>query len=498
MTAFPHADQRLTQEIVQATLQQPKPQPRKRPYASFLRDFVDPVPPNRPDSVHTFVSEWLESVGSDREEHCRSDSHLHHLDDDPVPRQLTRSAPEMGYTKDADGFAVPPTPTSTGSRSYRASQPGSVAPSDTSIRSSGRSLVEDPFYRSRNLAANNIYMRPLREQYPEHIAGLVDYVGRDRGSPGPSLDQVRQDAELNELWMGAGEPQVEDYFRDNIFSRSGASGSLDRADRQPMTKHTVPNTGSNLKVSTPVPDMLYGYNNQAFPQQQTQLISMGTEMLANSQGLMYPFFAIEFKGDGPTGAGSLWVATNQCLGGSASCVKIAESLNSQLRECRNDKIQPINSAVFSIAMSGTEARLYISWKGDELDYYMANVQSFLLQDPEHYLTFRKYVRNIIDWGKDKRLKEIRDSLDSLLEESRKRTSEAAKSRPPPSDGSATSSGKRRSSSSSRSRSKSMQGQGDGAAKPYWQWDYTYQRYFHLGADGKITWEEEEGQSTSAA
>jgi hypothetical protein len=44
-----------------------------------------------------------------------------------------------------------------------------------------------------------------------------------------------------------------------------------------------------------------------------------------------------------------------------------------------------------------------------------------------------HVQNIIDWGKDKHPKEIRDSMDSLLEERRRRTSEAAKSRPPPSD-----------------------------------------------------------------
>ena len=49
------------------------------------------------------------------------------------------------------------------------------------------------------------------------------------------------------------------------------------------------------------------------------------------------------------------------------------------------------------------------------------------------MEFCKHVQNIIDWGKDKRLKEIQDSLDNLLEESRRRTSEAAKSRPPPSD-----------------------------------------------------------------
>jgi hypothetical protein len=90
------------------------------------------------------------------------------------------------------------------------------------------------------------------------------------------------------------------------------------------------------------------------------------------------------------------VATNQCLGGSASCVNIAERLNRQLRECKSAEVQPIDSAAFSIAMSGTEARLYISWKHNELDYYMRRVKSFLLQEPDHFLEFRKYVRNIID------------------------------------------------------------------------------------------------------
>lgn len=143
------------------------------------------------------------------------------------------------------------------------------------------------------------------------------------------------------------------------------------------------------------------------------------------------------------------MATNQCLGGSASCVNIAERLNHQLRSCKSDKVQQISSAAFSIAISGTEARLYVSWKQSDLEYYMANVDSLLLQRPTDYLDFRKYVRNIIDWGKNKRLNEIRDSLDSLLENSKKRTSEAAKSRLPPSDGSATTSGKKPRSSSSR-------------------------------------------------
>ncbi|KAF2185811.1 hypothetical protein K469DRAFT_707477 [Zopfia rhizophila CBS 207.26] len=248
--------------------------------------------------------------------------------------------------------------------------------------------------------------------------------------------------------MGNGEPDVEDYFKDKIFPKPRPLSSLKRTDRQPMSKHTVPSTGSKLKVSNPVPDMLYGYNRRgAFPQQQVQLISMGTETVANNQGLMYPFFVVEFKGDG----GSMWVATNQCLRGSTSS---------------------INSAAFSIAMSGSEARLYISWKHNELDYYMGNVECFLLHRPDHYLEFRK-----------------------------KRTSELAKSHPPPSDGSATSSGKRRKSSLSRGRGStatSVQSQSGGAGEDYWTWDQTYERWFHMNDDRTIVWAKQGGLSQGAA
>ncbi|KAI5861294.1 hypothetical protein GGS23DRAFT_598461 [Durotheca rogersii] len=472
------------------TLQQPRPQPPRRPYASFLRDSVDPV---HPESVDTFVSEWLESVGSERKEHCRSDSQLHRLDS-PVSRQLARSAPEMGSRRDADKFVIPPTPGSSGSRSNAATE--SVAPSGASSRSYSRSLVEDQLYRDVNLPANNIYMRSSREQFPEHIATLIDDVRRDRTSPGPSREEVWEDTALERLSLGASEPQVENYFRREIFPDPGPSDPLERADRLPMSRHAVPNTGSQLKVSNPVPDMLYGYNlHNAFPQQQGQLASMGSEMVANSQNLIYPFFVIEFKGDGPSGGGTIWVATNQCLGGSSSCVNIAERLNRQLKQCKSSEVSTINSAAFSIAIRGTEARLHISWKHDDLRYYMANVKSFLLQEPDDYIQFRKYVRNIIDWGKDKRLKEIRASLDTLLEESRRRTSEEAKSRPPPSESSASSSKRGKSSSRGQTSGAGSHRSPSSGADDYWTWDDRYNRWYHMHSDGSVTWDDG-GQSSS--
>ncbi|MCJ1486672.1 hypothetical protein MMC06_006850 [Schaereria dolodes] len=313
------------------------------------------------------------------------------------------------------------------------SQMSSYTPSTTSFGISGissisnrRSLVEDPFYRQMNLAENHIHMRDYYEDFPEDIERLVDDIRKSRGSPGLSSDQLRQNTRLYDLERGTAEPAVENFFKVNIFPDPGPLDSLNRIDKLPMAKQGVPDVKSKLNLSTPWPDMLYRYNRLgAFPQQTTQLRSMGIDMVANSQNLIYPFFVIEFKADGPGWSGSLWVATNQCLGGFASCVNIAERLNCQLKQCKTVKVQLIDSASFSIAMNGTEARLYISWKQNDLGYYMQKIKSFAIQEPEQYVTFRQYVRNIIDWGEDKRLKTIQGSLDSLLEENRNVSSELA-------------------------------------------------------------------------
>ncbi|KAF2174383.1 hypothetical protein K469DRAFT_796720, partial [Zopfia rhizophila CBS 207.26] len=186
----------------------PKPLPPKRPYATFLEDSIG-SPSNLAlgkyclDSVDSFVTAWVVDTSllsqSYRERHCRSDSVLGSSNSDFIPRRLTKSAPNMDSSRDAKGFIVPPTPPL--SRSFRAdaeddsqfdSQVGSQTSfyaesvAQTEVTSSGQSsgkLVEDSLYRDLNLAANHIYIRPLREQFPQHIADLVDHVRRDRDSP---------------------------------------------------------------------------------------------------------------------------------------------------------------------------------------------------------------------------------------------------------------------------------------------------------------------------
>jgi hypothetical protein len=280
--------------------------------------------------------------------------------------------------------------------------------------------IEISTYRVENLAMNNIYMRP-RENFPKHIDSLLKRVNKDRVSLGPSSKQIENDTELHTLENGASEAAVRKYFGENIFPNlRQLSNGLKLNESLSMLREIIPDAENTVRVSTPMPDMLFGYKRDvAFSwQQQRQILNMGSEMLANKDDMMYPFFVVEFKGDGATGSGSLWVATNQCLGGVASCVNIAERLNRRLRA---SNFHPIDSVAFSIAMNGTEARLFVAWKDDDDDerpgYYMQKIKTFSLQEPGQYLAFRKYVRNIIDWGNGQHLEEIRRSLDSLWGES---------------------------------------------------------------------------------
>ncbi|KAJ4230986.1 hypothetical protein NW759_002968 [Fusarium solani] len=392
-------------------LQHPRPKP---PSVSFLQKFIDPIQPA--NSKHRFIHEWLESAGSSRDRRCRLESRLQPVADYPIPPRLTRSALTMRQTrKAAKGSTASMPPSSSGADSPNGS--------NATESSSKRSLVEEPTYRDYNLVRNNIYYDHSYDPTPTPITELLDRMRQGRDSPGPSADEIQRDARLEDLSRGASEARVENYFLVHVFPDPEPFDHVTRTGKRKMAQGHVPSTDSEHRVSIPIPDVLYGYTMQnAFPQQ-LRTLKKGIE--ANNDGLLYPFLLVEFKGE----SGSLWVATNQCLGGSATCVNITEELNVELRQCTSVPTQPIDSAAFSIAIRNTEARLYVSWKQDEREYHMADVGSYLLHDPEQSVKFRKIVHNILDWGRGKRLEGIRKSLDCLKEEkeSQEKSSAEAKS-----------------------------------------------------------------------
>ncbi|KJR89984.1 uncharacterized protein SPSK_06277 [Sporothrix schenckii 1099-18] len=322
------------------------------------------------------------------------------------------------------------------------SEASEYAPSLSSL-SGLRTTVDDDSCRTL-LARNNIHMRYSRLPKPAYVEDVVVRI-RDmqRASPEPSDEALVKNKCLRELFEGSHESQVELHYMYNVFPMPSDADddAIGVRARLPMCRRVVPFVGGDVpKFPVPTPDLLYGYNcEDAFPDtaHQRQLRTMYDEVIAYndysvSNPFVFPFFVIEFKGV----AGNIRVASNQCLRGAATCVSIAETLNRRLLTHAQehsvstggtdgtDGVTPaasIDSTAFSVAMDGQDARLYVSWKQDERNYYMTNVDCYALRRPDEYKRFRRMVRNIVDWGRSDRLKAIHRGLDQLLEEAQQRT-----------------------------------------------------------------------------
>ncbi|CAK7235519.1 hypothetical protein SCUCBS95973_009295 [Sporothrix curviconia] len=444
-----------------------QPQPRRVPPRRFPPRF----PPGPADSLaflNAFVSGWLESVGvePDKKRSQSVESFLsrvptaghpgHQGPDRPLSRQSSHSAPaDMARARKnyVDGCATPPTPSSKQSTPGRSSSDGAssdrASSGTASSPSSSRVSTADAGYRGV-LLNNNIHMRPRNLPKPEPVQSLVAVImsrGRRASSPQPTVEETESYLFSKSglaVFDGTDEATVAKLYTAKFFAmHAGQDDALETSTRLLMNRQAVPFartdpvTGDRVaKFSTPAPDLIVGYSSSTygFPSEQHRrfLGRMDTEFAAtatNTPSLVFPFLTVEFKGR----AGDLWVAANQCLGASASCVNITEKLNRQLYNYRHDKarddgddsdkdeMQTVNSTAFSIAMNGNEARLYVSWRHDDRNYYMSNVQCYLLSRPDHHIEFREAVRNILDWGKNERLAAIRTSLDTLIEEATERT-----------------------------------------------------------------------------
>jgi len=431
---------------------QPSPRRPKRRFSALLEDlgvYPENRSPSRPpskrahlsrsDHASARISDWLAALPPYRR---KTSDPLCRRTSISVPR--ARSAPatlimplkNVAYlplpsrSSAADNRQSPASSISSFPLTSQASR-GSIASSSTSQRFVE---VESPEYRWTHLAANSIIMRSPGETLPQTLDPILRQIRSRRDSPQPTLKSFRDDKELYALEDGASGPAVEKYFKKHVFFDREAD--VRRDDRTKMHKAGVPHTqGSRYRVSQPVPSSLFGYiRNSMGIERWPRLIELDHYMAANSSGLLYPFLALEVKGDAPSSPGSLAVATNQCLGDASTCVSIAESLNQQLREARCPEVHQIDTCAFSIALGPTEARLYISWKAKEFAQYQTQrIENYMLQRPEEIVTFRRHVRNIIDWGGKGRLIQLHTAVHQLLEACQRAASERAKSRPRPDD-----------------------------------------------------------------
>jgi hypothetical protein len=445
--AYTHSVSRIPDAI-----HQPSPRRPKRALSELLED--DPPGDDNPSHppkqacrrTDAFILSWLRTQQS-RSCEVTPRSFL-------TPQRRSKSAPSM----------PPPTPPSS-TVSGRSDNTSSKSTSTATPKTS------DALYRIHNLQNNGIWLRRPTEDLPAHVQPTLHRIRQERTSPPPDLP------EPSDLEMGKDESTVEAYFKDHIFRPR--FGPVRRCEKLLMEKSTIPNNPNSIhRVCAPKPDVYYGYDRYtAFPK--SQQISLGniTHMSANTDDLIYPFFFIEVKSDGPQSSCSLWTATNQCLGGASACIKMIETLDNHVRACTRVELK-LNNVAFSIAMSGSEARLYITWKGDEDDGYLTQkVSDYMLQRPHEMLLFRRDTLNIIDWGRTERLQQIQFALDAIVEASGLEMNSEAKSRAQPHDRQDTR--KRRKVSTSGLQQAPVSGNQ--------LFDPSRNKFFHIGVDDQVVW-----------
>lgn len=285
--------------------------------------------------------------------------------------------------------------------------------------------MDDESYRTSTCPQNGVHLAPKSEKLLPHVQDILQVVESLRASPGPSIESLASSKQLDSLIGHKYETSIEAYFKEldahKVFLPADIDGGiLQLCCKVPMKKEDVPNDADMPeRISTPCPDMLYGYQTAgAFTIKESVLLK---KILMGHGGgkvdsLVLPFLLVEFKG----GWGNMNTAANQCLGGSATCVRIAERLNDYLDAAKasgsNISAERIDTTVFSVAIDGLMAMFYATSKVGKNEYRMQYVSILVLQNPEDYVKMRRMIRNIIDWGREKRLASILRLLRALAAE----------------------------------------------------------------------------------
>lgn len=321
----------------------------------------------------------------------------------------------------------------TGGGRGRASRKISASPADAGQTRPSSSLVDDKHYRKNLYCSNGIRLRIKGCPLPDFVKEVVDLLELDKPSPTPTEEDLRQQCVITDHELSYFRPLetiIRPSFDDIIFPRAYNDHTLMRVDGLVMKRAVVPSRfrGKELqrlseeeqqaaKFSIPVPDILYGYPLRAFPKPMQRLLPhiLGRLEGANTAHTILPFLVVEFKGDG----GSMWACTNQCLGGASACVHMGHCLTTALL---NWDLPVYNNVVFSIALNGAVGSVYVAWKpimemgrqaGPVARFHVQNVANFAFGELDNFLVFQRCVRNIIDWGRGKRLEDVTNLITQM-------------------------------------------------------------------------------------
>ena len=164
-----------------------------------------------------------------------------------------------------------------------------------------------------------------------------------------------------------------------------------------------------LPLSKPKPDKAFGYSEEAFTRNQLATIDLLTNATPD-KGLLFPFIDIEFKALAK--GGSHIIATNQAANAGAI---VGHGLVELTRRASGlDNLDYNEPQFFSLSMDHIYVQINMHWlnvEDEQFRFHVERLSKHFLDDANGLRTVQRAVKNILDWGRDKRLRKIRKLLD---------------------------------------------------------------------------------------
>lgn len=262
------------------------------------------------------------------------------------------------------------------------------------------------------LLIDGIRLRDRLFTLPPHQAQLARDMAINRDSPETKYEDNRQHALFQT--KGAAETNVlKHYHKLDVLPDVGVEDDRLRCDDDTFFKTEI--LPSTAKARTR-PDLAYGYDTLGEEATLGRLRNEGFSTEANANRLHLPFLIVEAKGDAPLSE-PMYIATNQTLLNSAACVFLIERLRQRLLACdgSEDAAAALDETVFSIAMNGRDAQLYMTWREGGI-YHSWPVESWSLARPRDTTDFRRHIRNICAWGTGKRKENIDEVIRKITQD----------------------------------------------------------------------------------
>ncbi|MCJ1251898.1 hypothetical protein MMC30_009136 [Trapelia coarctata] len=127
-----------------------------------------------------------------------------------------------------------------------------------------------------------------------------------------------------------------------------------------------------------------------------------------------------------TTSGNIYFPENESAGGGSTSLLAGQTLYTTAAHLKEHFADLTDSIVFSAAIDGVAANLYVHWYEAEGPYCLKGTCRHDFDRPEDIPQFQMHTRNIVDWGINERVEKIKMALDVILAEKVQKTHQKRK------------------------------------------------------------------------